>query len=167
MTATNAAGRAAVLHYETVRPEWIDYNGHMNLAYYVLVFDHATDVLLDTLGIGSQYAQLGRYSTFAVEAHTRYEREVHVGDPLRVESFLIDADAKRLHFGHAMHHATDGWLSATQELMALHVNMTERRTTPFPIDRMAAIDEALLTRPPTPDWVGRRIAMPQGSGIRA
>ncbi|HKM61110.1 MAG TPA: thioesterase family protein [Acidisphaera sp.] len=166
MTA-DPARRAAVLHYETVRPEWIDYNGHMNLAYYVLVFDHATDVLFDTLGIGAHYVGQGHCSMFAVETHTLYEREVHVGDPLRVEAFLIDADAKRLHFAHAMHHATEGWRAATQELMSLHVDMTARRTAPFPIDRMAAIDEALLARPPVPDWVGRRIAMPLGSGVRA
>jgi len=167
MTGANPAGRSAVLHHETVRPEWIDYNGHMNLTYYVLVFDHATDVLLDTLGIGLNYAGRDRFSMFVVEAHTRYEREVHVGDPLRVETFLIDADTKRLHFGHAMYHATAGWRSATQELMSLHIDLAARCAAPFPVDRMKVIEDALLSRPPTPDWVGRRISMPLGTGVRA
>ena len=84
---------ALIEHEETVRPEWIDYNGHMNFAYYVLVFDHATDVLFDALGIGSDYCRERTNSNFVLETHTLYEREVGGGDRLRVRCRLLDADA--------------------------------------------------------------------------
>jgi acyl-CoA thioester hydrolase len=149
------------VHTETVRPEWIDYNGHMNVAYYVLVFDHATDALFEALGLGEQYRRSTELSLFAVESHIAYEREVALGDPLRVESRVLGADAKRLHFGHEMFHAGDGRRAATIELMAIHVDLRVRRTAPFPPDRRRAVDAAAAahaTLPPA-DWAGRRIAL--------
>ncbi len=71
------------LHHETVRPEWIDYNGHMNVAYYVLAFDLATDSFFDFLGLDEAYRETSGNSTFAVEAHITYQRELAEGDPLR------------------------------------------------------------------------------------
>ena len=83
-----------VEHTDTVRPEWIDSNGHMNLAYYVVVFDLATDRLYDALGIGNAYREATGNSCFTAETHTIYEREVKVGDGLRV--------ATRTGTGHAV-----------------------------------------------------------------
>ena len=148
-------------HEDTVRPEWVDYNGHMNLAYYVLIFDHATDALFDALDIGRSYCLERGKSNFVLETHTIYEREVGAGDPLRVRCRLLAADAKRLHFFHEMFHASEGFRSATQELVSLHVDLADRRAAPFPPDRAEAIAALLATQAtlPVPDSVGRRVAL--------
>ena len=88
-----------------VLPEWIDANGHMNLAYYVVLFDQATDLLYDALDIGQAYRDATGNSTFTAETHTLYEREVRVGERVRVVPHLLGADAKRLHYFHEMFHA--------------------------------------------------------------
>ena len=150
-------------HAETVRPEWIDYNGHMNVAYYVLVFDHATDVLFDALGLGLAYRQANDHTLFMVESHILYSREVAAGDRLRIESRVLGVDGKRLHFGHEMFHAVGGWRAATIELMAVHVDLATRRTAPFLPDRRQAIEQAAAAHAslPTADWVGRHVALPR------
>jgi acyl-CoA thioester hydrolase len=148
-------------HAETVRPEWIDYNGHMNVAYYVLVFDHATDALFDALGFDAAYRAATGFSLFAVESHVLYQREVGLGMPVRVESRVLGVDGKRFHFGHEMFHGTEGWRAATIELMALHIDLAARRATPFPAERRQAIEVAAAAhaRLPAADWVGRRVAL--------
>ena len=110
-----------------VRPEWIDFNGHLNLAYYVVVFDLATDAFYTALGIGDAYRDATGFSCFTAETHTLYEREVHLGDKLLVRAWLLGADAKRVHYFHEMFHAESGDRSAAQELMALHIDMSIRR----------------------------------------
>ncbi|MDB5361399.1 MAG: thioesterase-like protein [Rhodospirillales bacterium] len=147
------------VHTEAVRPEWLDYNGHMNLAYYVLVFDHATDVLFDALGVGADYRQSTDLSLFAVESHILYQGEVGDGAPLRIESRVLGVDGKRLHFGHEMFHATENRRAATIELMAVHVDLRTRRTSPFPPERRPLLDEAAAAhaRLPAADWAGRCI----------
>lgn len=150
-------------HTETVRPEWIDYNGHMNVAYYVLVFDRATDTLFDALGLGAAYRQATDLTLFVVESHILYEREVALGAPLRIESRILGVDGKRLHLGHEMFHGTEGWRAATIELMALHVDLGTRRTSPFPPDRQRLLDAAAGAHAhlPPADWAGRRIGLAQ------
>jgi acyl-CoA thioester hydrolase len=145
-----------------VLPEWIDANGHMNLAYYVVLFDQATDLLYDALGIGPAYRDATGNSTFTAETHTLYEREVRVGERVRVTAHLLGADAKRLHYFHEMFHAEGGHRVAAQELLALHVNMTARRVAPFPADVGARIRTAVMARggQALPSGVGRRITMP-------
>jgi acyl-CoA thioester hydrolase len=120
------------LYSETVRPEWIDYNGHMNLAYYVLAFDHATDAFFDHIGLGADYLKRAGASTFALEAHITYEREMMVGAPMRFTTQLLGHDSKRLHYMHFMYHGEEDWLAATTELVSLHVDMTARRSAPMP-----------------------------------
>lgn len=147
------------LHHETVRPEWIDYNGHMNVAYYLLAFDHATDAVLDHFGIGKAYVETAGRSLFVVEAHLSYAREVTEGDGLRFDSRILGADTKRLHLFHEMRHAGDGFLAATAEFMLVHVDMGLRRGTPFPpevAERLAesAARHAIL---PPPHQSGRAI----------
>ena len=156
--------RFPVLHEATVLPEWIDYNGHMNLAYYVVVFDQATDALYDRLGIWLPYRQATGNSCFTVETHTIYENEVKLGDRVRVHTRLLGADSKRLHYFHEMFHAEQGYRAAVQELMALHVDLSTRRTAAFPPDRQAVIQAALAScaAMTLPTEAGRRIAMPAG-----
>jgi len=147
-------------HTETVRPEWTDYNGHMNVAYYVLVFDHATDRLFDALGVGAAYRQTRELTLFAVESHILYVRELAAGAPVKVESRVLGVDGKRLHFAHEMLHGTEGWRAATIEFLAVHVDLTARRSVPFPPDRLEVIEAAAAAHAvlPAADWVGRRVA---------
>ncbi len=147
------------LHAETVRPEWIDYNGHMNVAYYLLAFDHATDAVLDHFGIGRDYAESQGRSMFVVEAHLTYAREVTQGDGLRFASTVLAADAKRLHLFHEMRHEGEGFLAATAEFLLLHVDLADRRAVPFGDEaraRLAAAAEAHGALP-RPLQVGRMV----------
>jgi acyl-CoA thioester hydrolase len=145
-----------------VLPEWIDANGHMNLAYYVVLFDQATDLLYDELGVGQAYRDATGNSTFTAETHTLYEREVRLGERVRVVPHLLGVDAKRLHYFHEMFHADSGHRVAAQELIALHIDMSVRRVAPFPPDLLARIEAAVRAHSskPPPAGVGRRIAMP-------
>ena len=145
------------LHREVVRPEWVDYNGHLNVAYYMLAFDHATDAVLDHLDLGADYRRRSGHSNFVVEAHIVYARELHEGDAMRITSQLLGIDAKRLHLFHRMYAAPDAdngdAPAATVELMILNVDMTTRRSAPMPDDTLARIEplaraHARLDRPP-------------------
>ena len=146
-----------------VLPEWIDYNGHMNLAYYTVLFDQATDLLFDVLGLGLDYRQVTRMGTFVAETHNRYERELLVGARVRVAIQIVAADDKRLHLAHEMFALDGGHRTATQELMFLHVDLVARRVSPFPEDLRRRVAEAAAAHAALarPDWVGRRIAMPR------
>jgi len=144
-----------------VEPEWIDYNGHLNMAYYNVLFDRAVDETYELIGVGADYATSRRQSIFTAEVHVRYLRELHAGDPVRVTFQLIDYDAKRLHYFEQLFHAADGWVSATSENLSLHVDMTSKRTAAFPQEIATRLAEmkashALL---PVPEAAGRRIGM--------
>jgi acyl-CoA thioester hydrolase len=158
-TAFAAPFTAAVMRVE---PGWIDYNGHLNMAYYNVLFDRAVDEVYERLGCGLAYVEASRHSCFTAEVHVRYLRELHAGDPVRVTIQLLDFDAKRLHYFEQMFHAEAGWLAATSENMALHVDMAAKKTAAFPggvveqLTRMKAAHAAL----PIPHGAGRRIAMP-------
>ena len=115
------------LHEETVRPEWIDYNGHMNVAFYVLAFDHATDAMLEFLELTHDYKIKANTTTFVADMNVTYVQEVHEGDPLRFTTRILNCDEKRIHFWHEMYHATEGYLAATNELLSLHIDLTNRR----------------------------------------
>jgi acyl-CoA thioester hydrolase len=146
----------------TVEPGWIDYNGHLNMAYYNVLFDRAVDQAYELLGIGLAYVERTRHSCFTAEVHLRYLRELHSGDPVRVTWQLLGFDAKRLHYVEQLHHAEQDWLSATSENMALHVDMDARKTVDFPSEtasRLARVKVAHAVLP-VPQGVGRRIAMP-------
>jgi len=145
-----------------IEPQWIDYNGHLNMAYYNVMFDRAIDELWLRLGIGPGYMKERQGSTFTAECHVRYLREIHLGDPVQISVYLLAADEKRLHTFEELRHARDGWLSATSENMTMHVDMEKRKTAPFPPDIRTMIDavasaHALL---PRPEGVGRNVSMP-------
>jgi acyl-CoA thioester hydrolase len=145
-----------------VEPAWIDYNGHLNMAYYNVLFDRAVDEVLELLGCGADYVKTRRHSCFTAEAHLRYLRELHAGDPVRVTFQLLDHDAKRVHFFEQLFHAAEGWVSATSENMVLHVDMAAGKSAPFPPDIAAALAKmrAAHAALPVPEAAGRRIAMP-------
>jgi acyl-CoA thioester hydrolase len=145
-----------------VEPAWIDYNGHLNMAYYNVLFDRAVDEVHELLGCGPTYLEQSRHSTFTAEAHVRYLRELRAGDPVRVTFHLLDFDAKRMHYFEQLFHAEEGWLSATSENMVLHVDVEARKTAAFPDDIAARLArmQAAHAHLPMPDGAGRRIAMP-------
>ena len=146
-----------------VEPQWIDYNGHLNMAYYNVLFDRAVDEVYELLGIGAEYLKNHRHSTFTAEVHVRYVRELQEGDPVRVTFQLLDFDSKRFHYFEQLFHAIEGWISATSENMTLHVDMTAKKVAPFPpsILRTFARMKAAHSQLPRPEAAGRRIAMPQ------
>src|SRR4030081_1130957 len=117
-----------------VEPAWIDYNGHLNMAYYNVLFDRAVDETYELIGVGAGYAAERRHSVFTAEVHVRFLRELHVGDPVRVTFQLLDYDDKRLHYFEQLFHAEEGWVSATSENMSLHVDMAAKKTAPFPTE---------------------------------
>jgi acyl-CoA thioester hydrolase len=145
----------------TVEPQWIDYNGHLNMAYYNVLFDRAVDEAYEILGIGPGYLNRTNHSTMTAEVHVRYLREIHQGTPVRVRFRLIDYDPKRMHFFQELVHATEGWLSATSENMTLHIDMAAKKVTPWPAEVMARLAQvkAAHSRLPLPDGAGRRIGM--------
>ena len=151
---------SALMHVE---PQWIDYNGHLNMAYYNVLFDRAVDEVYELIGIGADYLKHANHSTFTAEVHVRYVRELHENDPVRVTFQLLDFDSKRIHYFEQLFHATEGWVSATSENMTLHVDMTAKKVAPFPdtIMRSLAGMKAAHTRLPRPEAAGRRIAMPK------
>jgi acyl-CoA thioester hydrolase len=145
-----------------IEPQWIDYNGHLNMAYYNVMFDRAIDELWLWLGIGPGYLKERHHSTFTAECHVRYLREIHLGDPVQIAILLLGADEKRLHTFEELRHATDGWLSATSENMTLHVDMGARKTAPFPADIRSRIDAVARAHSAVnrPEGIGRKIGMP-------
>jgi len=129
-----------IRHREPVQSAWIDYNGHMNVAYYVLAFDHATDVVLDALGLGAAYADESGMSIFVADMHVAYRREVHAGDMLRFESRLLDFDDKRIHIFHTMFGGKSADPAATNEIMCVHVDLDSRRPVALPPARRTAVE---------------------------
>lgn len=117
---------------ETVLPEWTDYNGHMNVAYFTLIFDHATDEFYPLVGLGKPYRERTGDSTFAVQCHITYGREASVGDKIRVTTQLLGYDEKKLHYFHTMYHAEKGYQMATLEQLAVHVDLSIRKVCPMP-----------------------------------
>lgn len=140
---------------------WIDYNGHLKMAYYELIFDHAAGEALGLLGLGPDYAETHGASFFTAEAHVRYLREITPECPVRVTLRLMDYDEKRIHLYQTLHHAREGWVSATCEQVAVHVDLASRRVTPFPdevLERIAMM-RAAHAGLPCPDGLGRRVSM--------
>ena len=117
---------------QSVLPEWIDYNGHMNVAYYVLAFDRGVDEFMYQMGVTPEYLKTEKSSTFTLEMHINYLQELHLHDPIRLTCQLLDADNKRVHYFLRMFQAETGYLAATSEQMMIHVSLESRRSSPIP-----------------------------------
>jgi len=147
-----------------VRPDWIDYNGHMNVAYYIKAFDEAFDELYVTMGVDAAAVRQTGVSTFTAEMHITYQREVKEGDRLRITTQLIDFDAKRMHFIQCMYHAGDAYLAATDEWLIMCVDLRQRKTIAIPEPRrsfLTAVKRAHAALP-LPREAGRRISLTSG-----
>ncbi|HYF53095.1 MAG TPA: thioesterase family protein [Salinarimonas sp.] len=146
-----------------IEPGWIDYNGHLNMAYYHVLFDRAVDEAFGLVGLGPDYVEERKASFFAVETHTLYKRELTADDAVRVTVQLIDHDEKRLHYYLEIRHAVEGWVSASSENLSLHVDATTRKVAPFPADIASdlAVMKAAHARLPRPEALGRTIGIPR------
>jgi len=144
-----------------VEADWIDYNGHLNMAYYNVLFDRAVDEAFELIGCGLHYVKTRRHSCYTAEVHVRYLRELHAGDPVRVTFQLLDYDAKRMHYFEQLFRVFFVSDTATTENMSLHVDMVAGKTAPFPDDvaRGLARMQAAHAKLPRPEAAGRRIAM--------
>ncbi|MHC8493893.1 thioesterase family protein [Thalassospira sp. SM2505] len=145
----------------TIKPEWIDFNGHMNVGYYVVAFDLGSMAFLNAVGMGLNYPEQRNGSTFALEMHVTYDREIHQDEPFVIHTRVLDCDQKRVHMYHEMRHGTEGWLASTNEIITMHINMTERRSAPFPDDIMATLNKIREAHAdlPIPSGVGRKIGI--------
>ncbi len=142
-----------------VESDWIDYNGHMNVAYYVVAFDRAFDQCYSKLGFEPARMKAAGASMFTAELHLTYQRELKEGEPLRITTQLLDFDAKRAHFVQCMYRAGDSGLAATSEWLLLHVDIGARRVAAMPASlqaRLAGIRSAHAGLP-VPAVVGRAI----------
>lgn len=135
-----------------VREEWIDYNGHLSEAYYVLVFGFATDTAMEALGLGEDYRAATGCSLYTVEAHVRYVQEVNRDAQLEVRTLVAGSAQKKLHLAHEMR--VDGEIVATEEILGIHVDQTSGRATVLPeATRASAVEHTV----PAPAWVGRAV----------
>lgn len=139
-------------YHASVLPEWIDYNGHMSEAFYVLAFGDATTAVMDQLGMDEAYREASGSSLYTVEAHVRYLAEASLGQDLRIRSSIAGHGAKKLHLCHEMYRGDE--LIATEEVMTLHVDQATSSTSPFPA-HIAQLIAGITPR--RPEWSGRAI----------
>ena len=131
-------------HTSNVLPEWVDWNGHMNVAFYVTAFDQASGAFMRNMGLGRRYVDGKLGMTFVLEAHITYDRELRGGSPMRFVTQLLARDGKRVHLYHDMYHAEQGYLAATNEVIVMNIDYATRRSAAWPdwamprIERMAA-----------------------------
>lgn len=146
---------------QSLEADWIDYNGHLNMAYYSVLFDRGVDHVYDLLGIGAEYVRTEAGSCFTMEVHLNYLSELTLDDPVSVTFQLIDRDAKRLHFFQTMTNRNTGETAATSEQLALHVDMVDRRSAPFPEPILERIDSLFEAHRhlPKPELLGRVIGI--------
>ncbi|GAB7532409.1 thioesterase family protein [Pseudomonas sp. 3A(2025)] len=153
----------ALTTYTTrIQPDWVDYNGHLRDAFYLLIFSYATDALMDALGLDSDNREACGHSLFTLEVHLNYLHEVKLDAEVEVRTQLIAHDAKRLHLYHSLHRVVDGKELAGNEQMLLHVDLAGPHAAPFTeatLARLAAISAEQAERP-SPALLGRVIGLP-------
>lgn len=161
MQSISENSKPRFVHRESVRPEWVDYNGHMNVAYYVLVFDHATDATLDQLGVGEAYRLDTGCSVFVGEMHVNYLQEVMVDDELHVVTRLLATDEKRLVMFHEMSCPRASKVVASNEVLCVHVDLGLRRATRWPDAVAASLGRAVAedAHLPPPERSGRAVPL--------
>ena len=121
--------------------EWTDYNEHMNMAYYVLIFDKAWEIILEKFKMGEHAAKTSKKSTMVVETHTTYNQEVKQGEEVDIILTYFDHDKKRLHFKLEMYEKTKKTLSATIEMLSLYIDLSKRKVAEFEEEKVRIMDE--------------------------
>ncbi len=143
-----------------IEKDWIDYNGHLNMAYYNVLFDRCSDEAFAAMGMGLDYVKERRLTIYTAEVHVCYVQELHLEHKVVVSFQLIDHDDKRLRAYQEIRHV-DGWLAATSETLSLHIDMSGPKVAPFPADVQAKV-EAMRTAHsvlPMPERAGRSIGI--------
>jgi len=130
-----------ILKTEKVIKEWTDYNNHLNVAFYVHVFDIAADVMLDNFKMGGESAKKDKKTTFVAEMHTIYNQEVRLGEEVETYVTYVDHDKKRIHYRLSMYHKKKKYLAATNEVLSLYVDLSQRKVIEFDSDRKKTMDD--------------------------
>ena len=131
------------LSTQKVIKDWTDYNGHLNVAFYVHIFDIAADVMLDNFNMGGISAKKEKKTTFVAEMHTIYKQEVRLGEEVETHLTYVDHDKKRIHYRLSMFHKEKKYLAATNEVLSLYVDLEKRKVTEFDSDRKILMDECI------------------------
>ena len=124
-----------------IKKDWTDYNEHMNMAYYVLIFDIAWEVILEKFKMGEHSAKTTKKSTMVVETHTTYNNEVKQGDEVDIVLTYFDHDKKRLHFKLEMYEKSKQTLSATIEMLSLYIDLSQRKVAEFEEEKIKIMDD--------------------------
>ena len=130
-----------ILKTEKIKKEWTDYNGHMNVAYYIHIFDIAADIMLDNFNMGGISAKKNKKTTFVAEMHTIYKQEVKLGEEVETHVTFVDHDKKRIHYRLSMFHKEKKYLAATNEVLSLYVDLSKRKVVEFDPDRVKLMDD--------------------------
>jgi len=130
-----------LLKTEKVIKEWTDYNGHLNVAYYIRVFDIAADVMLDNFKMGGKSAKTDKRTTFVAEMHTNYYQEVRLGEEVETHITFVDHDKKRIHYKLSMFHKEKKYLAAVNEVLSLYVDLNQRKVVEFDSGRVKIMDD--------------------------
>ena len=131
------------LKSEKIIKEWTDYNGHLNVAFYVHVFDIAADIMLDNFKMGAHSAKQDKKTTFVAEMYTAYKQEVRLGEEVETHLTYVDHDKKRIHYRLSMFHKEKKYLAATNEVLSLYVDLSQRKVVEFDLDRINLMDETI------------------------
>ena len=126
---------------QIIKKEWTDYNNHMNMAYYVLIFDQVWEIMLQKFKMGEDSAKTNKMSTMVVETHTTYNNEVKEGEEVEINLTFFDHDKKRLHFKMEMLETTTKKLSATLEMLSLYIDLNKRKVAEFEQDKIKLMDD--------------------------
>ena len=132
-----------LLKSEKIIKEWTDYNGHLNVAFYVHVFDIAADIMLDSFKMGGPSAKQDKKTTFVAEMYTAYKQEVRLGEEVETYLTYVDHDKKRIHYRLSMFHKEKKYLAATNEVLSLYVNLEQRKVVEFEQERLKLMDEVI------------------------
>ena len=130
-----------ILKTEKVIKEYTDYNNHLNVAYYVRIFDLAADVMLDNFKMGGESAKRDQKTTFVAEMHTVYNQEVRLGEEVETHVTYVKHDKKRIHYRLSMFHKEKKYLAATNEVISLYVDLSKRKVVEFEPDRLKVMDD--------------------------
>lgn len=143
-----------------IEKDWIDYNGHLNMAYYNVLFDRCSDIAFELMGLGPSYARDRQLTIYTAEVHVCYVQELHLDHQVVVSFQLLDHDAKRLRAYQEIRHV-DGWLAATSESLSLHIDMSGPKVASFPADIMEKVEAMAAAHAglPMPERAGRAIGI--------
>ena len=132
---------SVLLTTKKIIKEWTDYNNHMNLSYYILVFDLGAEVFLSKFKMGENSAKTTKKSTMVVETHTTYNNEVKEGDEVDIFLSHLDHDKKRIHYKLEMYEKSKNILSATTEVLSLYIDLNHRKVVEFEEEKLMIMDQ--------------------------